>query len=53
MGIAPRPELSCHGLKPLQAYRNGDLAGALQGWTPNEVVRLNNFIGKSNWAADQ
>ena len=36
----------------MSVYKNGELAGSVQGIVPTEMVRTNNFIGKSNWGQD-
>jgi hypothetical protein len=38
----------------MKVYINGILRGETnEGRSPNYIVRNNNFIGRSNWGADQ
>ena len=36
----------------MSIYKNGVLAGQTAGFVPTEMVRTNNYIGKSNWSAN-
>ncbi len=36
----------------MKMYLNGELKGKLTGWTPYNIIRNNQYFGKSNWSGD-